>query len=142
MRRQRPSQVNMRKIKNPKFQTINGFVVANDNLEDMGGRFDDYTMGNFDISSLWSTTTSNLTNVANSFITSEAQKLQQKLLPQSQTTNTTIIQEKQPDQTSIQNIQTPMPQWLKYTLFGLGGVASLLLLITLTRMAMNAGKKA
>lgn len=142
MRRNKPTPVSMRKIKNPKFQTINGFVVTNDNLEDMGGRFDDYTMGSFDISSLWSTTTSNLTNVANSFITSEAQKFQQKLLPQSQTTNTTIIQEKQPDQTSIQNIQTPMPQWLKYTLFGLGGVASLLLLITLTRMAMNAGKKA
>lgn len=136
----RPTPINARKKVKPKFQTINGFVVSSEN-DDQMGRFDDYTMGKLELRSVWNTATSSLTNVASSFVTHEANKLKNKLLPQSQTTNTTIVQEKQPDETIVKNIQTPMPQWLKYTLFGLGGVASLLLLITLTRMAMNAGKK-
>lgn len=136
----RPTPVNKKVSFKNKYQTINGFVVQNDGSDTMAN-FEDYTMGKFDLNAVWNTATSQLTNVASNFLTSEANKLKDKLLPQSQTTNTTIVQEKQPDQTIVTNVQTPMPQWLKYTLYGLGGVASLLLLITLTRMAMNAGKK-
>lgn len=146
MRRNKPTPVSMRKIKNPKFQTINGFIVANHGTQEMGGLWDDFT----------STISNTATKVINQTQTqlqqkaeSEVNQLLNKITgttsqPVTQTGSSTIQVTGQslPDQTYQQYFNAPMPQWLKYTLYGLGGVAGLLLIITLIRLAMNAGKKA
>ena len=146
MRRQRPSQVNMKRIKNPKFQTINGFIVEGRETQDMGGLWDDFT-------SAVSKTTTNVISQTQTQLQQKAESEVNQLInkitgttsqPATQTGSSTIQVTGQtlPDQMYQQYFNAPMPQWLKYTLYGMGAVAGLLLIITLIRLAMNAGKKA
>lgn len=146
MRRNKRTPVSMRKIKNPKFQTINGFIVANQGTQEMGGLWDDFT-------NTISNTASNVINQTQTQLQQKAESEVNQLLnkitgttsqPVTQTGSSTIQVTGQslPDQMYQQYFNAPMPQWLKYTLYGLGGVAGLLLIITLIRLAMNAGKKA
>lgn len=150
MRRNKPTPVNMRKIKNPKFQTINGFIVANQGTQEMGGLWDDFTGSlSSSASKVVSKTATNLSTSLQQKAESELNQLINKVTgtnsqPVTQTGSSTIQVTGQslPDQMYQQYFNAPMPQWLKYTLYGLGGVAGLLLIITLIRLAMNAGKKA
>lgn len=117
-----------------KGKTMNGFIV--DSNKDMGMLlWDDYTSSK-GMSGIVDELQAGAEKLASSFISGQVTNLSNKLNPPLPSApQVTYVQ--QPSTNTIQNIEEPMPKWLKYTLIGTGATVGILLLVTLGRMAFK-----
>lgn len=129
--------------KKPSVRYINGFLVSNDiRPQPMSGLWDDFTSS---VSKSASNLASSTIQNASTALQTKAQTEVNELIGKITGTNATpvpvgsstinVTQQSLPDQMYQQYFNAPMPQWLKYTLYGMGALAGLLLVVTLIRMA-------